>query len=101
MARVCMIVFNEYAVDARVRREAESLVERGDSVDCVCLSRERLTHLCGVRLFSPSGSKYHGANPVRFLLAYAQFFLYAFFTVTVEHFRKPYDIVQAHTMPDF
>jgi glycosyltransferase involved in cell wall biosynthesis len=101
MARVCMVVFNEYCCDGRVRREAEALVERGDTVDCICVSDRGLTELGGVRLFCLSGKRYRGANMFRVLLGYAWFFCFAFYKVTALHLRNPYDIVQAHTMPDF
>jgi glycosyltransferase involved in cell wall biosynthesis len=101
MARVCMVVFNNYVSDPRVRREAEALIERGDTVDCICLCPENITKLNGVRLFYVSGSRYKGANPFRLIAGYILFFLYAFFKVSIQHLRAPYDVVQAHTMPDF
>jgi glycosyltransferase involved in cell wall biosynthesis len=101
MARICMVVFNGYVSDSRVRREAEALVERGDSVDCICLSPRKTTHLAGVRLFSLASAKYYGANRLFLLMRYVQFFCYAFVKLSIEHLRNPYDIVQAHTMPDF
>lgn len=101
MARVCMVLFNDYVMDPRVRREAEALIERGDSVDCVCLSEKGINELNGVRLFFLSGAKYRGTNSLMLFVRYIQFFCYAFFKISYEHLRKPYDIVQAHTMPDF
>jgi glycosyltransferase involved in cell wall biosynthesis len=101
MARLCMVVFNDYVSDARVRREAEALVERGDSVDCICLCREHMTSLHGVRLFHLSGTKYRGASRLHLVFRYIQFFCYAFLKIAIEHLRSPYDVVQAHTMPDF
>lgn len=102
MARVCMVVFNEYCSDPRVRREAEALVERGDAVDCICLQdrKEKATSLRGVRLFAISG-KYRGVKRIRHLAAYFRFFCFSFLKVSLLHLRKPYDIAQVHTMPDF
>ena len=96
-----MIVLNEYSSDPRVRREAEALVERGDSVDCICLqSYDRVKSLRGVRLFGMSG-KYRGRKRIRHLAAYFRFFCFAFLKVSALHFKNAYDIVQVHTMPDF
>lgn len=100
MARICMVVFNEYPSDPRVRREAEALVERGDTVDCICLDREKATTLRGVRLFAISG-KYRGLKRTGHLAAYFRFFCFAFLRVSLLHLRRPYDIVQVHTGPDF
>jgi glycosyltransferase involved in cell wall biosynthesis len=101
MARVCMVLFNNYVMDPRVRREAEALVERGDNVDCVCLNQGDVKELNGVRLFYLRDIKYRGNSQLFLLFKYIQFFCYAFFKISIEHLRKPYDIVQAHTMPDF
>ena len=102
MARVCMVVFNEYCSDPRVRREAEALIERGDSVDCICLQdlKAKARSLRGVRLFAISG-KYRGVKRIGHLAAYLRFFCFAFLQVSLLHLRRPYDIVQVHTMPDF
>jgi glycosyltransferase involved in cell wall biosynthesis len=96
-----MVVFNDYVWDPRVRREAEALVERGDSVNCICLSREHIINLHGVQLFYLSGTKYRGASRLPLVFQYIRFFCYAFFKVAIEHLRSPYDVVQVHTMPDF
>jgi glycosyltransferase involved in cell wall biosynthesis len=96
-----MVVFNDYTLDPRVRREAEALIERGHTVDCVCLCRERITQLRGVRLFYPSRKRYRGSNLFWLLLGYVRFFGYALFKVTIRHLREPYDVLQVHTMPDF
>src|SRR5262249_41393682 len=101
MARVCMVLFNDYVSDARAQREAEALVQRGDSVDCICLCRQQLNSLHAVQLFHLSGTKYRGASRLQLLFRYVQFFCYAFFKLALEHLRFPYDVVQVHTMPDF
>jgi glycosyltransferase involved in cell wall biosynthesis len=101
MARVCMVALNDYTSDPRVRRQAEALIERGDAVDCICVCHEDIRSLRGVRLFRISRAKYRGVNRLWLILKYIQFFCYAFFKVSIEHLRSPYDIVQVHTMPDF
>src|SRR5437867_4471753 len=98
MAHICMVVFNEYSCDPRVRREAEALVERGDTVDCICLDKTRT--LRAVKLFAISG-KYRGIKRTGLLASYLRFFCFAFLRLSVLHLRRPYDIVQVHTGPDF
>src|SRR5213594_4164861 len=100
MAHICMVVFNEYSSDPRVRREAEALVERGDTVDCVCLDKNKARSLCGVKLFAISG-KYRGIKRTGHLASYLRFFCFAFLRLSLLHLRRPYDIVQVHTGPDF
>src|SRR6185295_8117091 len=79
VARVCMIVCNDYLNDPRVRREAESLTERGDAVDCICLQnrKHKVASLRGVRLFG-TFKKYRGSKRTRQLVAYLRFFWFAF-----------------------
>jgi len=103
MARICMLVCNIYPTDPRVRREAEALVERGDAVDCICLGNgvNNVTSLDGVRLFYVPKGKYFGKSPVLHLAAYLRLFCYFFLKMALLHLRERYDIVQAHTIPDF
>ena len=41
-----MIAYTYYLSDPRVRREAETLAERGDMVDFICLQRDEENRLC-------------------------------------------------------
>ena len=100
MAHICMVVFNEYSLDPRVRREAEALVERGNTVDCISLDKNKARFLHGVRLFAISG-KYRGVKRIGHLVAYLRFFCFAFVRLSLLHLQRPYDIVQVHTGPDF
>lgn len=104
MARICMVVFNYYPSDSRVRREAEALVDRGDEVDCICLQEkghEKIKNLYGVRLFQLLKEKYQGTSTIRYLIKYFSFFCSAFLKISFLHLKKRYDIVQVHNMPDF
>lgn len=104
MLRICMIAYSEYVSDARIRREAESLAQRGDSVDLICLPHQRLVRrsvLRGVRILPVNMKRYRGSSTYRYLLSYLRFFSKAFVRVTLLHLRSRYDLVQVHTMPDF
>jgi glycosyltransferase involved in cell wall biosynthesis len=104
MVRICMVIFNHYPSDARVRREAEALVDRGNEVDCICLQekgQEKIDTLYGVRLFQLSIGKYQGTSRIHYLTKYFLFFCSAFLKISFLHLKKRYDIVQVHNMPDF
>lgn len=104
MARVCMVVYSHYPEDTRVRREAEALAARGDSVDVVCLRRDGTAapgSFNGVGIFPVAASKYSGANGLLYLASYLTFFLGASLRLAILHVRTHYQIVQVHTMPDF
>ncbi len=99
-----MIAYTFYASDPRVRREAEALAMRGDTVDFICLQEEdpaapRNYH--GVQLYPLTVGRYQGASNFVYLAKYLSFFIKSFFLVSRLYFKKRYDIIQVHTMPDF
>ena len=104
MARVCMIAYSDYVADARIRREAESLAERGDQVECVCLPHgdgAASTVLNAVRVLPVRMKRYRGSSAVRYVMSYLSFFWRSLLFVAWRHLRRRYDLVQVHTMPDF
>ncbi|HUV67648.1 MAG TPA: glycosyltransferase family 4 protein [Sedimentisphaerales bacterium] len=104
MARICMVAYTHYPTDSRVRREAEALVDRGDSVDVICLGKnndERVRVLNGVRLIQLSVVRYRGSSAIMYLVNYFLFFTSASISLTHLHLKNRYQIIQVHTMPDF
>jgi glycosyltransferase involved in cell wall biosynthesis len=104
MARVCMIGFTQYRTDPRVRREAEALVQRGDSVDVICIradERDGRRSVEGVRLYEVWTPRYRGSNLLMYLAQYLVFFVVASLRSTWLHSKKRYDVIEVHTMPDF
>jgi glycosyltransferase involved in cell wall biosynthesis len=99
-----MVALTSYQSDARVRREAEALVERGDHVDVICLrgvDAPRRRSLDGVRLYEVWVPRYRGSSTLSYVAQYTVFFVLAAIGVSWLHLRRRYDVVQAHTMPDF
>jgi glycosyltransferase involved in cell wall biosynthesis len=99
-----MVAFTDYVGDARIRREAEALVERGDVVDLICPQTERLrgkTNLGGVNLHYARRFAYGESGPLRYLARYVTFLLAAGLKVARLGRRHRIDVVQVHTMPDF
>ena len=104
MARVCMIALTDYPADMRVRREAEALARRGDEIDVICPATPALgarRSIGGVSLRTVTRFAYSPDTRGRdYLVRYATFMFAALRTVTRLHLRRPYDVVQVHTMPD-
>ena len=103
MTKVAAVVFSYYRWDARVRREAESLVEAGMSVDVICLqkegeSKEETINGVSVRRL-PLGRK--RAGQFRYIFEYFAFTLLALMRLSVRHVSRRYDVVHVHNMPDF
>jgi len=98
-----MVAYTRYTSDTRVRREAEALVNRGDVVDVICLREkgEGIERFNGVGLFQVTMGRYRGSSGIKYLAKYFQFFVLASLCLAFLHLKKPYEIIQVHTMPDF
>lgn len=102
--RAAIVLYSGYPSDPRPRRELESLVERGMSVDLICLAddadqpkQENIGSLTVTR--TPIQHKRSGK--IRYFWDYARFFLHAFRLLTVRSLSRRYDLVHVHNMPDF
>jgi glycosyltransferase involved in cell wall biosynthesis len=99
-----MLVHAYYEEDSRVRREAESLVARGRSVDVFALRRPGLAaeeELDGVRLRRLNVQRHQGAGLGTYLREYLAFLVRAALAATAAHRRRHYAAVVVHTLPDF
>jgi len=99
--RVGMLVASEYESDARVRRQAEALAERGDEVTVIALrSAERATRtvLDGVRVVHVNTPKYRGDSSAAYLRLYGGFATRA--AMRLMRSPRSFDVVQAHSMPE-
>jgi glycosyltransferase involved in cell wall biosynthesis len=100
MARVLFIAYSTYICDARMKRHAEALVARGDSVDVICLAPEQQTELNGVNLVALAMPRYRGARRLGYARAYSAFFAKASMVAARMARRCRYDLVIVCTMPD-
>lgn len=102
--RVAMISYSFYESDNRVRRYAESLVARGDSVDVIAIagpqapSRETLrgvrVHRIQRRVLNEKGKRAYLVRLLRFLCASSAL-------LSWRHIRQHYEVVHVHNVPDF
>ena len=100
--RVCMIVFSYYPADPRVRREAEALIDAGYEVDVICLQQEgqkAVDSVYQVRIYRQPIQRKRGRK-YQYLLEYLGFILRSMFKAATLHFRRKYQIVHVHNMPD-
>jgi len=103
MKKICMVAYTTYLADARVRREAEALVRRGDHVDVIALpekDRPATEIVEGVRLFRVRQQRYRGSSGLSYILAYSRFLCASALKVGRLFAGERYDIVYVHTMPD-
>lgn len=100
MKRVLFIAYTTYISDARVRRHAEGLAERGDAVDVICLAPDQPFANRGVRIIGLDMRRYRGERVSGYINAYLRFFIKASYKAARLSLQKPYDIVVVCTMPD-
>jgi glycosyltransferase involved in cell wall biosynthesis len=103
MKKICMVAYTNYLSDARPRREAESLVRRGDRVDFISLGeygRPSTETVQGVRVFRVKQRRYRGGGGLSYGFAYLRFLCAATLRLVRLFRREHHDIVYVHTMPD-
>jgi glycosyltransferase involved in cell wall biosynthesis len=96
-----MVVVSEYDSDARVRRQAEALVERGDEVTVMALhaeGRPDVETVDGVRVVHLPTQKYRGESSLSYIKLYGGFTARA--TARFARWARRFDVVQAHSMPE-
>ncbi|WP_162907597.1 glycosyltransferase [Allorhizocola rhizosphaerae] len=99
--RVGMLVISEYESDARVRRQAEALVERGDEVTVVALhaeGRPAVDVVDGVNVVHLPTQKYRGESSLSYIKLYGGFTARA--AGRMARWGRRFDVVQAHSMPE-
>jgi glycosyltransferase involved in cell wall biosynthesis len=102
--RAAVLLYSNYPSDPRPRRAAEALVEAGMAVDLLCLSQAdddpKEEVVKGVRVFRhPMRRRRDGVST--YIWQYARFVLAAFWFLSRRGWRKKYDVVHVHNMPDF
>ncbi len=96
--RIATVAFTHFPSDARPRREARALVDRGDEVHFWGLGTGGDYELDGVSVHELPVRRYRGGNRGRYLAAYGSFLTQA----AIELARAPVpDVVHVHTLPDF
>ncbi len=101
---VCMIAYTQYATDARVRREAETLAAQGFNVRCLTnrigATPNRFT-LEGVEVHELDVPKYRGKSTAAYMRSYLRFLLASSTACLRLLVRGELDVVHVHNLPDF
>ena len=100
--RVAMVTFSSYPADPRPRRAAAALLNEGMTVDLICLAdddapkREVSGGLNILRL----PIKHRRGGKFSYAYNYSTFILICAITLALRCFRRRYDMVYVHNMPD-
>ena len=100
-----MVVYAEYECDNRVRRYAEALVKRGDSVEIIAVSASasspREEEICGVKVFRIQHRSKDERNKWSYAWRLTRFLISSSFVLARLQMRNHYDLIHIHNMPDF
>jgi glycosyltransferase involved in cell wall biosynthesis len=102
--RICHVAYTFYESDNRVRRYAEALAERGNSVEVMALRRNgESTHAVanGVRIDRLQRRQVTEGSAAAYLAKILVFFARAMAVISARHARRSYDVVHVHNVPDF
>ena len=98
-----VLLFSHYPADPRPRRAAEALAAEGVTLDLFCLrdgqSELAREHFGNVQVFRVP-LKRHRAGKISYVMQYAAFLLSCFLHLTLHSFKRKYDFVHVHNMPD-
>ena len=104
--RICMITHSFYESDNRVLRYAETLAQRGDTVEIVALRRgpelPAEETINGVKLFRIQdrfGKTQTSSSS--FLWPLVRFLAASSWWLTRSHAKRRYDVIHVHNIPDF
>jgi glycosyltransferase involved in cell wall biosynthesis len=99
-----MVAYTDYAGDARVRREAETLAANGFRVRCLTTRNgdaPRMYALQGVDIQELNVAKYRGKSTRAYVSSYLRFVVAAAAACVRMMARGELDIVHAHNIPNF
>jgi glycosyltransferase involved in cell wall biosynthesis len=99
-----MIAYTNYAIDARVRREAETLAAQGFHVRCLTTQNgpERTSfELNGVTVRELNVQKYRGKSTAAYVGSYLAFLAHSTAACLRLLARRELDVLHVHNIPDF
>lgn len=101
---ICMLAYSFYTNDARVRRYAESLANRGDHVDIIALrnsNEKEYEILNGVNVYRIQKRSRDEKGKFDYLSKILKFVFNSCYHLTKKHLQAPYHLIHVHSVPDF
>jgi hypothetical protein len=102
--KACMVAYAFYEGDNRVRRYAESLVQRGDQVEAIALRRPGQAAyevIRGVQVYRIQERSINESGPLSYLVKLLLFFFRSTALLAWRHLHTPYGLIHVHSVPDF
>lgn len=103
MKKIAMVVLSSFPLDVRVRREAEAHIEAGNQIDVLCRTSrgEAATEVVSNINVYRLKLKRKRSGKITYILEYFYFFSWALIKLTYLYFKKKYDVIHVHNMPNF
>jgi glycosyltransferase involved in cell wall biosynthesis len=101
---VLMVAYTFYEADNRVRRYAETLARRGDSVEAIALRQKGQpfkTTLNGVTVYHIQGREINERTKFDYLFRILLFLFHSMFFIGMRQFKRKYKLIHVHSVPDF
>jgi glycosyltransferase involved in cell wall biosynthesis len=102
---IWMIAYTNYSIDARVRREAETIASLPEyRVHLLALKEmkePRSYVLDGVEVHELNVAKYRGGGNFKYLSSYVRFLILAFLKCSGLSLKGAIDLIHVHNMPNF
>ncbi len=103
--KVCMLAYSFYESDNRIMRYARALVERGDEVDVIALGSDEkqpaFEMVDGVGVYRIQRRVRNENSKYSYLWRLIQFCAKSSFWLGRLHFKRKYNLVHVHNVPDF
>jgi glycosyltransferase involved in cell wall biosynthesis len=99
-----MVAYTFYEMDNRVKRYAETLVEMGWHVDALALNRgkqKKKEIIKGVTLYRIQDREINERGKLSYFIRIVNFLLKSTLFLSLSCFKKPYDLIHVHSVPDF
>lgn len=99
-----MIYYTFYNINPTFRREADSLIDRGDQVDVICLrniDEKKFESVKSANVHRIMLRSFNETKPMHYFGKLVKFFILSTFLVTKLHRQKRYDVIHITSPPDF
>lgn len=102
--RVLALAYTYYLSDPRVIRESEAVAEHAELFEILCLRRPNekdIEVINKVVIRRLPLERFRGNSRLLYVLHYTRFFIYSLFIISFDYFKKRYDLIHVHNMPEF
>lgn len=99
--RVGVVAYAYYESNRRLQQYVHALVQRGDTVEVICLNHGGLPETSeGAKVYRIQDRKLGRESLLKYAFQLALFMLRSFFLLAKKQWQHPYDLIHVHSVPD-